>query len=136
MPRQKRRFARIAITLPPEVLALADRLARELDRSRSWVIAEAVRRFGASGVGMPAAPTSWVVREPAVPGFAAEVLARGRRGQLQASLALSPPERLRRAEELLELAHAVRRRTPRAQIIGFDTWEDFARWKDARRIGL
>lgn len=38
-------FARISLTLPPEVLAAADRLALVSDRSRSWVIAEAIRRL-------------------------------------------------------------------------------------------
>lgn len=38
-------YARISLTLPPEVLAQADRVAGELERSRSWVIAEAIRRW-------------------------------------------------------------------------------------------
>jgi predicted transcriptional regulator len=44
----RKSYARIAITLPPEDLVAADRLAEELDRSRSWVIAEAVRQFVAA----------------------------------------------------------------------------------------
>jgi hypothetical protein len=40
-------YSRISITLPPEVLAAADRLAKRLDRPRSWVVAEAIRRFAA-----------------------------------------------------------------------------------------
>ena len=39
------KYARIAITLPAPDLAAADRLAAELDRSRSWIIAESVRRY-------------------------------------------------------------------------------------------
>lgn len=54
MPRQPGRYARIAITLPRELLVAADRRARELDRSRSWVIAEAIRLVTAE-TEMPAA---------------------------------------------------------------------------------
>jgi hypothetical protein len=49
-------YSRISITLPPETLAAADGLARALDRPRSWVVAEAIRRF-ASG-NPPAAGAS------------------------------------------------------------------------------
>jgi hypothetical protein len=41
----KKPFARIAITLPPDDLAAADRLATREDRSRSWIIAEAIRQY-------------------------------------------------------------------------------------------
>lgn len=36
---------KIAITIPPEDLDAADRLAVRLGRSRSWVLSEALRRF-------------------------------------------------------------------------------------------
>ena len=39
------KYARIAITLPPDDLAAADRLAVAYDRSRSWIVAEAVRQY-------------------------------------------------------------------------------------------
>ena len=38
-------YARISITLPAEDLAAADRLAAQQDRSRSWIVAEAIRRY-------------------------------------------------------------------------------------------
>ena len=41
-------FARIAITLPKDVLAAADRRAKELDRSRSRLIVDAIRAYLAS----------------------------------------------------------------------------------------
>jgi hypothetical protein len=47
--KQAERVRRIAITVPRELLAAADRQARALDRSRSWVIAEAIRRFTREG---------------------------------------------------------------------------------------
>ena len=141
----KRPFARIAITLPPEVLALADRMARDLDRSRSWLIAEAVRRL--AGGERSAPPTSVVGRsqaagsQPAVvsearpAAYAADQqVAEARARRLNADLALPPSERLRRAEEMLRLARLIRRWPRRVQIIGFETWEDWADWKRGRRV--
>jgi hypothetical protein len=50
MPR-KSPYARIAITLPQADLAAADQLARDQDRRRSWIIAEAIRQYAALGGG-------------------------------------------------------------------------------------
>ena len=85
-------FARIAITLPEEDLAAADRLAAELDRSRSWVIAEALRRYA----GTQTAPVSETVE-----------LDEFRREQLQRDLALTPEERVRLAEETASIDRKV-----------------------------
>lgn len=41
----KAKLERVTITIPQPVLAAADALAHRLDRSRSWVLAEAVRRM-------------------------------------------------------------------------------------------
>lgn len=111
MPR-KRPYARISITLPREVLAAADSHARTLDRPRSWVVAEAIRSY--------------------LPPGAAEVMA-ARRRHLLTDLRLTPEERLRRAVALLRLAPGGGRGR-RAQIIGFDSPEDFIAWKKARRL--
>jgi hypothetical protein len=120
MPR-KRPYARISITLPREVLAAADSQAKALDRPRSWVIAEAIRSYrGASPNPAPAPPG------------AVEVAA-ARRQHLLADLRRTPEERLRRAAALLRLAPEPGTRR-RAQIIGFDSLEDFAAWKRARRV--
>ena len=120
MPR-KRPYARISITLPREVLAAADSQAKALDRPRSWVIAEAIRSYRSGGLS-----------EAVEPPGAAEVAA-GRRRHLLTDLRLAPEERLRRAAALLRLTPASRTRG-RAQIIGFDSYEDFAAWKKARRL--
>lgn len=123
MPR-KRPYARISITLPREVLAAADSQAKALDRPRSWVIAEAIRNY-------PAGPPAETVTPPG----AVEVAA-ARRQRLLADLERTPEERLRRATALLRLAPDAGR-PRRAQIIGFDSYEDFAAWKKARhRVGL
>jgi predicted transcriptional regulator len=120
MPR-KSPYARISITLPREVLAAADRRAKELDRPRSWVIAEAIRSYRSGPPSQAEAP----------PG--AEEVAAARRQHLLADLRRPPEERLRRAAALVRLApgSAARRR---AQVIGFDSYEDFDSWKRARRL--
>src|ERR1044071_1211387 len=85
------RFARISITLPRELLVAADRRARELDRPRSWIVAEALRGYLS---GAPAQPPA--VREPAsVPSGAAPGLGPSRLAQLEAALALTPEQRVR-----------------------------------------
>jgi Ribbon-helix-helix protein, copG family len=76
-------FSRIAITLPSEDLAAADRLAAEQDRSRSWIVAEAVRRYVAANTAARQIP----------------VLDASRREQLRRDLALLPADRIRAAEE-------------------------------------
>ncbi len=42
---RKTKYARVAITIPEQDLAAADELARDRDRSRSWIISEAVREY-------------------------------------------------------------------------------------------
>ena len=39
------RYSKIAVSLPPAVLAAADQLAAAQDRSRSWIVAEAIREY-------------------------------------------------------------------------------------------
>src|SRR5688572_14341803 len=56
MPKVKP-FARIAITLPARDLAAADRLAVCHDRSRSWIVAEAIRRYAADEAASAVPPT-------------------------------------------------------------------------------
>jgi predicted transcriptional regulator len=117
---------RVTVTLPRDLLARADARARQLDRSRSWVVAEALRAYLASPV----------VREPAV-AYAAREVAEAKRLHLAADLRLSPEERLRRAEELGRLARTAQRRRPRQQIIGFDSYEDYYEWqRKAHLVGV
>ena len=125
-------LARISITLPRDVLAAADRRARALDRSRSWLIVEALRAYLAT----PARSASAGIREPDAPVYAAREVADARRQHLAADLKRSPAERLQRAEQLTRLARQVRpRRGRRQQVIGFDSYEDFYEWKKARLAG-
>jgi predicted transcriptional regulator len=120
------KLARITITLPRDLLAAADARAKRLDRSRSWVVAEALRR-SVSG-------DAHVVREPSV-AYGTGQVAEARRFHAASDLRLSPPERLRRAEELGRLARAAQRRPRRQQVIAFDTYEDYYDWKKARLVG-
>ena len=118
-------YSRIAITLPKDVLVSLERRARELHRSRSGVVADAIRAFLAA----PAA-----VREPR-PAYSGDDVGIARLDQLERDLAKSPAERLHAAEEATRLA-ARARRSPagrRQQIIGFDSYEDFYEWKKANR---
>ncbi len=119
-------LTRITITLPRDLLAAADARAKRLDRSRSWVVAEALREF------VTGEPT--VVREPVARSAVREV-ADARRRHLATDLRLPPAERLRRAEELGRLARAAQRRGPRHQIIAFDNYEDYYEWRKTRLIG-
>ena len=118
---RKKPYARISITLPREVLAAADSQAKALDRPRSWIIAEAIRGYR----GAPSSQTAGVLGAPEV--------AAARRQHLLADLRLTPEERLRQAADLLRLAPRSGARR-RAQIIGFDSHEDFAAWKKAHRL--
>lgn len=127
-----RPLQRISMTIPGDVLRQADRLARQWSRSRSWVISEAIRQLeGKPGTS----PAPSLVAEPGALEYATTAIAHARTDQLRRNLALSPAERLRQADSLVNLARAVRRRSARRQVIGFDSLEDFAQWKKARRAG-
>lgn len=137
---KKRAYERISITLPPEVLRQADQAAAREGRSRSWVIAEAVRRMaggsgGASGELAPAAGARAVAETMVSPyaGMEEELAAVAER-RLRAMLALTPAERLARAEGLIRLARAARPRGGRAQVVGFERFEDFWQWKQAMQV--
>lgn len=108
-------FARISMTIPPDVLRRADRIAKREGRSRSWVLAEAVRRL----------------EEPA----SAKVprLDETRRAQLESDLALSPTERVAAAERT---AREVPTRRLASLFVSFDRFEDYLDWKRAESLGL
>lgn len=115
MPKASK-YARIAITIPEADLAAADVLARDRDRSRSWIISEAVRHF----VAQPSA----VAHRPGLGAL--------RHAQLVADLRLSPEERVRAAELTARAAPSsdAKTGTPRAaRVIGFDRYEDYLAWK-------
>ena len=117
-------FARIAITLPAPDLAAADRLATRYDRSRSWIIAEAVRRFVRADDDAAASvvpPASQLPRG----------LGPSRLAQLRKDLALTPELRVREAEDTLRLS-ARHQSARRHLLMTFDRYEDFLDWKHQR----
>jgi hypothetical protein len=125
------RIARISMTLPADLLRQTDQEAKRLGRSRSWVIAEALRRMQAGTGAAPGLVREATTASPYLAVHEEMEVARDRR--LRAALALSPAERLRQASELLRLARAVRPARSRTQVIAFDTFEDYWLWKRAHR---
>lgn len=130
MPRKPKPFARIAVTLPPDILALANQLARRLDRSRSWVVAEGVRRFAAESGSQPVPPG---VREQRIVPYAAGLGAL-RQHQLEVDLTLTPAERVRAAEESLRITRILYPRVGQ-QLLMFSSPEDYLRWKQRDAAG-
>ncbi len=112
-------YARIAITLPAADLAAADRMATSQDRSRSWIIAEAVRRY-ARTFDAPEAVA------PAPSGLGASRLA-----QLTRDMALTPEARVRLAEETVRLTESRDGRRTNT-LVAFDHYEDFLNWQRSR----
>lgn len=118
-------LARTSITLPQRELSTADRLAAALDRSRSWVFAEAIRRWGAKAPGpdpspavRPAEPTT-----PPGPDLPPAV-------DLKTALQLSDTARLQKSQELTARFRRAHPRAGRMQIIAFESQEDFLAWKE------
>ena len=107
---------RITITIPSHLVEAADQRAKELDRSRSWVLVEALRRY----LQGPA------VSEPAVSYQAG--IGDYRRRQLEADLRLTPEQRVREAERTarsLPAPHGSRR----DQVLAFDSFEAYLDWQ-------
>jgi predicted transcriptional regulator len=120
-------LARISVTIPPDLVDEADRLARELDRSRSWVIAEAVRRY--LECGADPGETEPAVREVArgpVYGLGPDEY---RLAQLEADLQLTPEERVREAEDTTRQTELGRRESARQRLLVFETYEDYLAWQ-------
>ena len=110
-------LARISITLPQDVVAAADRRAAELDRSRSWVVVEALRAY----LTRPSRGSLVAAR----PGLGDSRLA-----QLEADLALTPEQRVREAERTAREGELTSGRVPAARrIVQFDRYEDYLDWK-------
>lgn len=108
---------RITITIPRDLVQAADERAKRLDRSRSWVLVEALRRY----LRGPA-----VVSEPAVAYRAG--IGSYRRRQLEADLRLTPEQRVREAERTarsIPPAHHGRR----DQLLTFDSFESYLDWQ-------
>lgn len=116
-------MTRVTVTLPKELVKTADRRAREQERSRSWVIAEALR--GYLGAGARPAPA---VREPPVHPYHPGSLDEFRLGQLQRDLALTPERRVLEGEASVRLAERFRP-GPRSRYVRFfATYPEYLNW--------
>ena len=117
-------IVRISITIPAALVKQADAEAKRRKRSRSWLIAEAVRR------SLGTVPASEPAREPAPPPYAAGFGAQ-RLAQLRADLRLTPEARVKEAERTLRAARPAGApaygRTTR--MIGFERYEDYLDYK-------
>lgn len=144
---------RITITIPRDLLRAADRRAKDEDRSRSWVIADALRRaLGANDVSprtkgsrQPArvAPSRTehehaassplaVSKPPIVPFAETSEFGALRTAQLERDLALTPEQRVLEAEETARLGER-RGRPHRHRVMTFDHYEEFLDWQQYRR---
>jgi hypothetical protein len=113
MPKPKP-FARIAITLPEEDLRAADALAAALDRSRSWVLAESLRRFVQAHGPAPL-----------------DALGASRRHQLRRDLATPPEERVSALDDFV-LSVGPRAEHGIVAPLRFTSYEEYEAWRKAR----
>ena len=134
MPK-KPAFARISITLPARVLATADKLAKRLDRSRSWVVAEAIRRFGGDPTAGDVAPATGVGETRTPPyGARGSGLGDSRLAQLQTDLKLTAEQRVRAAEDTQRTGELIGGSPNVQRLQFFDRYEDYLDWK--RKEGI
>ncbi len=107
---------RVTCTIPAEVLRAADRVAARLDRSRSWVVSEALRRLDADV-------------EPGPPPALRRAFRVAERSRLERDLALTPADRVRLSEKIARSAPAAGRKPRRDRVLQFDTFEAYLDWK-------
>lgn len=114
--------SRITITIPEDLVREADTRAEHLGRSRSWVLVEALRRY----LGTPAHVSEAV-------GTYRAGLGTSRQVQLEADLGLSPEERVKEAQRTA-LAVPLGVRETHAQVLTFDSYEQYLAWKRKQDI--
>jgi Arc/MetJ-type ribon-helix-helix transcriptional regulator len=123
------------MTIPADVLRRADQLARRWDRSRSWVIREAIRHLPDANAAESAWPRS--VAEPTAATYPARLTPPGldpfRQRQLTDDLALTPLDRVLAAERT---AREVPPRTFATLIVSFERPEDYFAWEALEAAGL
>jgi hypothetical protein len=133
--RPKKRLERISMTIAADLIGRADQLARRWDRSRSWVIAEAVRRLAEKPEGSGSKATSESGSKATGGPAVGPVLDPSRRRQLAADLRLSPEARVVEAERTARESPAVGRSFS-SLWVSFDRWEDYFEWKHLEAAGL
>ena len=141
---------RVTITIPRELVAAADHLARRQDRSRSWVISDLLRRSVAllptdaprlsptivtrrrNARSTQTSTNSDSARPPLIEGSIG--LGASRLAQLRRDLALTPEQRVLEAEDT---ARTSERRAIRGvpEVIAFNQYEEFLDWQLRQRAG-
>ena len=121
-------YARISITLPATELAAADRLAAQQDRSRSWIVAEAIRRYAA------AVEEGAEAGDPDAAATNGRGLGASRMAQVDRDLRMTAADRVREAEAASDEVAAIGRpggaiEEPR----WFGSYEAFAAWRKERQ---
>lgn len=119
---------RISVTIPRHILEAADSRARDLDRSRSWVVAEALRRFlGLQRSDGGGALSHSRVREQtsSPPGHETSSLGEYRLRQLDADLSMTADERVAAAENTALVTRLRSARWERDRVLTFDRYEDY-----------
>jgi hypothetical protein len=104
---------RISATIPDDVVRSTDAHAERVDRSRSWVITEALRRYLESPPDRPREQT--------------EGLGPSRFAQLRADLRLTPEQRVKEADRTL-LEHSSAHSAAGKPLIAFDSFEEYFEW--------
>ena len=125
-------LARISITIPQQLVAEVDRLAPKLDRSRSWLVTEAVRQYLArwqdDGANQTAARE--VTRDP----YRGHGPGDYRIAQLEADLRLTPEERVREAEATASLAGGGHGEWDWQGVLVFERYEDYMAWERSAHL--
>jgi len=121
-------YARISITLPATELAAADRLAAQQDRSRSWIVAEAIRRYAA------AVEEGAEAGDPDTAAANGRGLGASRMAQVDRDLRMTAADRVREAEAASDEVAAIGRpggaiEEPR----WFGSYEEFSAWRKERQ---
>ncbi len=128
-------LSRISITIPEDLVHAADQVARRLDRSRSWVLVDALREYLDRAGPLPVPPPA--VAEPRT-GYrpTSGGVGEQRRAQLMADLALSPDERVREAERTARISDLRRPEegSRRDRVRLFDRYEDYLEWDRLERL--
>jgi hypothetical protein len=131
-------YARISITLPAEDLAAADRLAAQHDRSRSWIVAEAIRRYAAGVASEERTAVEAMAGPPVVGTVAAHGpgLGASRMAQVERDLSMTAADRVRAAEAAMDEV-AVHGGPPEAmeEPLRFANYGAFAAWRRTRSQG-
>ena len=130
-------FRRVTVTVPTAVLDAADRLAARLDRSRSWVVADALRRLtaqpeseGTADRVSETASTLAAVREAAPPSYEVQSAFRAaEQARFDGDLAMTPEQRVHVAEEIARISPSHRPRPRFRRVLQFDTYADYLDWK-------